>query len=331
MSWVCPLIKKKSTHMRDSISAPERFCVTMRFLVTGDAQITIAINYRMSPTIVGKIISETCRAIWVPLFESKYVDPPSSEKEWEQIATDFENKWNFPHCLGAIDGKHVVIQAPACSGSSFYNYKKTHSIVLLSVCNAKYHFSLIDIGNSGRQSDGSVYTNSRLGYAIENGRLGIPQACKVRDAEIILPYVFVGDNAFALKPHMMKPYPSSNLSYKQCIFNYRLSRARRTVENAFDIVAFRFRIFRRPIIASIKKVVLITKAVAALHNFLMSKRKESLDYDYCPNTYIDQDGQNELIPGEWRWEIGDVQGLQDISSSACNNHSKDARKIRNKF
>ena len=44
LSWVCPLIKKKSTHMRDSISAPERFCVTMCFLVTGDAQTTIAIN-----------------------------------------------------------------------------------------------------------------------------------------------------------------------------------------------------------------------------------------------------------------------------------------------
>ncbi|XP_047140903.1 uncharacterized protein LOC124815975 [Hydra vulgaris] len=217
------------------------------------------------------------------------------------------------------------------SGSSFYNYKKTHSIVLLAVCNAKYQFSLLDIGNSGRQSDGSVYANSQLGYAIENDLLDIPQACKVNGTETILPYVFVGDNAFGLKPQMMKPYPFCNLSYKKRIFNYRLSRVRRIVENAFGIAASRFRIFRRSFIASTKKVVLITKAVVALHNFLMSKRKESLNYDYCPNTYIDQDGQNELIPGEWRKEIGDVQGLQDISNSACNNHSKDARKIRNNF
>ncbi|XP_047132643.1 uncharacterized protein LOC124811312 [Hydra vulgaris] len=165
LSWVCPLIRKKSTHMRDCISAPERFCVTMRFLVTGEAQKTIAMNYRMSPSVVGRLISETCRAIW--------------------------NKWNFPYCLGAIDGKHVVMQAPACSGSSFYNYKKTHSIVLLAVCNAKHQFSLLDIGNSGRQSDGSVYANSQLGYAIENDLLDIPQACKVNGTETILPYVFV--------------------------------------------------------------------------------------------------------------------------------------------
>ncbi|XP_065640572.1 uncharacterized protein LOC136073131 [Hydra vulgaris] len=178
------------------------------------------------------------------------------------------------------------MQAPASSGSLFYNYKKTHSIVLLAVCNAKYQFLLLDIGNSGRQSDGSVYANSQLGYAIENDLLHIPQACKVNGTETILPYVFVGDNAFGLKPQMMKPYPFCNLSYKKRLFNYRLSRVKRIVENAFD---------------------------------------------YCPNTYIDQDGPNELIPGESRKEIGDVQGLQDISSSACNNHSKDARKIRNNF
>ncbi|XP_004205962.2 uncharacterized protein LOC101240376 [Hydra vulgaris] len=193
--------------MRDSISARERFYATVRFLVTGDAQKTIAISYRMSPSVVGRIINETCRAIWVSLFKKKYIDPPSSEKELKKIATNFENRWNFPHCLGANNGKHVVMQAPGCSGSSFYNYKKTHSIVLLAVCNVKYQFSLSDIENSGRQSDGSVYANSQLGYAIENDLLDIPQACKVNGTETIFPYVFVGDNAFGLKPQMIKPYP----------------------------------------------------------------------------------------------------------------------------
>ena len=65
-------------------------------------------------------------------------------------------KWNFGHCLGAIDGKHVIMQAPARSGSYFFNYQKTHSIVLIAVVNFNYEFTLIDIGDAGRQGGGDV-------------------------------------------------------------------------------------------------------------------------------------------------------------------------------
>ena len=55
-------------------------------------------------------------------------------KEWLDIAEEFDNKWNFPHCLSAIDGKHIIIQVPSRSGSTFFSYKKSFSIVLLAVC-----------------------------------------------------------------------------------------------------------------------------------------------------------------------------------------------------
>ena len=71
----------------------------------------------------------------------------------------------------SIDGKHIVIQAPASSGSSFYNYKGTFSIVLLAVCDARFCFTLLDIGNYGRHSDGGVFANSAFGEAMEPGSL----------------------------------------------------------------------------------------------------------------------------------------------------------------
>ena len=196
LTWIPPYIQKQETKMREPISPRERLCVALRYLVTGDAQVTIAANYCMSPAIVGRIISETCKAIWDELINKGYLDHPNSEHDWLKVAQEFEDRWNFPNALGAADGKHVVMQAPACSGSSFCNYKKTHSIVVMAIYNARYQFTVVDMVDSGRESDSSVYANSNLGYAIKNKQLKLPGEKKLRNSQRILPHVFVGDDAF---------------------------------------------------------------------------------------------------------------------------------------
>ena len=66
--------------------------------------------------------------------ELGYLKAPSNIAEWKRIALEFEHKWNFPNVIGALDGKHVVMFAPAGSGSAFFNYRKTYSTVLMAVC-----------------------------------------------------------------------------------------------------------------------------------------------------------------------------------------------------
>ena len=251
--------------MKEPISPRERLCVELRCLVTGDVQVTIAPNYCMSPAIVGRIISETCKAIWDELLNKGYLDHPKSEHDWRKVAQEFEERWNFPNALGAIDGKHVVMQAPALSGSSFLNYKKTHSIVFIAICNARYRFTIVDIGDSGRQNAGSVYANGNLGYATEKKQLKLPGEKKLRNSQRILPHVFGVDDALGLKLHLMKPYLSQNL---QLIDEFLIIDFHVLAEYwkfLFGISASRFRVLRRPTIASPKKVVLITKAIVTLH------------------------------------------------------------------
>ena len=260
-------LKKTTTNMRDPISPSERLTVTLRYLVAGDVQVTIAASYRMSPMTVGRIIKETCQVIWEEMLSNDYLAVPSTINAWKTIGLDFEKRWNFPNVLGAIDGKHVVIQAPSRSGSAFFNYKKTFSIILMAVCDSKYRFIVVDIGDTGRQSDGSVYANSFLGNAIQLNILKLPTDGNMPiGSQRNLPYVFIGDDAFALKTNMMKPYPFQNHLLDEKIFNYHLSSARRTIENTFGIAAIRFRIFYRPIKAEVKTVVFITKAVIIIYS-----------------------------------------------------------------
>lgn len=119
---------------------------------------------------------------------------------------------------------------------------------------------------TGRQSDWGVYKCSNLGYAIENNILNIPKPERFNNSndtafyDKCYPYVFVADDAFQLQIHMLKPYGRLGNDRAMKIFNYRLSRARRIIENTFDIAAARFRIFRRPIIAKVEAVILFTKA-----------------------------------------------------------------------
>lgn len=96
-----------------------------------------------------------CAAIEKGMVE-KFLPRPTPDT-WKEVAQRFWEKWNFPNYLGALDGKHVVIQAPPLSGSQYFNYKKTFSIVLLGLVDADYRFRCIQVGDFGRTSDGGVY------------------------------------------------------------------------------------------------------------------------------------------------------------------------------
>lgn len=327
---IAPYITKDSLR-REPISPEERLSVTLRYLATGDSFKTISTSYRMSDTTVGRIIKETSNIIWEVLQKEGFLDVPKTSKEWKLLGEQFERKWNFPNCIGAIDGKHVIIQCPPRGGSMYFNYKKFHSIVLMATVNANYEFIMVDIGDYGRLSDGSVFSSSNLGYAINNDTLNIPPPQQLDDNPTLYPYVFVGDDAFPLKPCLLKPYPGQKQSVEERIFNYRLSRARRIVENAFGIATSRFRVFRRPICANVETATAITKAVVVLHNFLMRGLERRSKFQYYTSELIDKEtNEGVIIDGLWRTEAFN-EALGNISSMGSNNYSVLAKNVRDNF
>ena len=142
----------------------------------------------------------------------------------------------------------------------------------MAVVNSNYQFTMVDIGDAGCQSDGGVFAASNIGRALDEGLLNIPPPRHLYSDTKLFLFLLVGDEAFPLKEYLIKLYARASIKEKEQVPNYRISRPRRVVENTFGIRASRFRIFRRPIIASVDTVTSITKAVVMLHNYLMHSR-----------------------------------------------------------
>ncbi|XP_055333828.1 uncharacterized protein LOC129585241 [Paramacrobiotus metropolitanus] len=327
LALITPRISHAITH-EYPVSPMERLAVTLRILASGMSQTTAAHSFCLGRATVNRIYRETTRAIW-DVMGPVYVGPPS-ESRWKSNAERFNASWQFPNCIGAADGKHVVIKKPKNGGSQYINYKGTHSIVLMAVAGPDYEFSYVDIGGYGRQSDGGTWSKCALGKAVEDGTLIMPKPERPLLCEHLLPHVFVADAAFPISVHLMRPYPDRNLSRAARIFNYRLSRARRVVENAFGILASRWRIFQRPMDFQPAQIVLTVKACVVLHNFLLRKNIANSKSAYVMPTLIDRENEDGpgIIEGEWRRITARDTGLCRMGKSRG---TAEAMLIRDRF
>ncbi|KAF0720346.1 protein ALP1-like, partial [Aphis craccivora] len=132
-------IQKQNTQFRRAVSSEERLAVTQGSIryntvlykteikyLTGNSFRNIGFNYRLGFSTVRTIVYEVCDAIWNKL--GPIVMPELTEETWKTVAQKYKDMWHFPNCIGAIDGKHINIECPINSGSTFFNYKGSHSV-----------------------------------------------------------------------------------------------------------------------------------------------------------------------------------------------------------
>lgn len=207
----------------------------------------------------------------------------------------------------------MSIKRPPGTCSEFFNYKGGYSIILLALVDADYRFLYIDVGTNGRANDSSVFRLSSLKKAMDANDLQWPN-----------DYVIVADDAFPLSMNMMKPYSRRSLTLEERLFNYRLSRARRVVENAFGILASRFRIFGKAIDLNLETVDLIVQCTCTLHNWLRTTSTAT----YLERGSVDfEDTETGVIhPGAWRSTIIPLPSLSvDRSVNTCSKKASDKR------
>ena len=198
-------------------------------------------------------------------------------------------------------------------------------MVLLAMCDANYCFTLFNFGNYGSNNDSGVLANSTMGEGFEYGTIKLPNPSQVVGCDYDpLPYFILGDEIFPLKSWLLRPFGERNLSEEKLIYNYRHSRARRTIENTFGILVARWRIFSRPIRATVENTEKYVLACLALHNYLCKTHNAC----YNPAGFVDSyssDGQ--VVFGDWRKEVPDGC-FCDISRVRGSRYTENAIEMR---
>ena len=303
----------------ERMSPAERLTLTLRYLATGEGQDSLSLSLGISETVIRDIVSDTCVNLW-DVLSSGYVQPPRSDEDWIEISDQFYVLTGIVHCLGAVDAKQIMLEStnlptPGGGPSPYQNYDHFFNLLLISSCDAHYCFNLVDIGSHVADAD-DVLDNSEMGTRFEAGKMNVPAPEELAGCSMSkLPYFLVGDSAFPLKHWLMKPYPGS-ISRSQKIFNCRIARAQRFIENSNGVLAARWRVYRAPLRASVEEAQKISLATVGLHNYLMMTETPS----YCPRGFVDSaDANGGLARGMWRDVIDQDQGrcaLQPVPQSS---------------
>jgi hypothetical protein len=291
-----PRLTKATTNWRRPLEPGLKVAVTLRFFATGNSFHSLAFEFRVAHNTISLFVRDVINAI-IAEYADEVVQTPTTPDGWRLISDKFGTRWNFWHACGALDGKHIAVKAPANSGTVFHNYKGFFSIIMLALVDADYKFMWIDVGANGSTSDCAVFNVSELKEALDTDTLGLPAPEPLPGDDREIPYFFVGDDAFPLRTYMMKPFAHRRQTIAERIFNYRLSRARRIVENAFGILANRFRVLLSTINMEPEVVSQMAMACVCLHNILCIR------YPAAQNRLFDYEGpDHNLIPGAWREE-----------------------------
>ena len=120
---------------------------------------------------------------------------------------------------------------------------------------------------------------------------------------------------------MQKPYSARFLTHDERIFNYRCSRGRRVVENAFGILAARWRVLHRPMQVEPDNARKVVRATVVLHNRLRD------EYPNIAQAELDhEDDRGNIVPGAWR-TVGVMREVEDAGNQGTR-VGKEGKKLR---
>ena len=290
-------IYRSDTTMRSAIPPKRRLALTLYFLASTAEYRTIGNLFGVSASFVCLCVRAVCLAITNRL--AKFISFPKGN-QLLKVIEGYEKTWGFPMCAGAIDGTHIPILAPSESHAEYINRKGYHSILMQAVIDCNYLFRDVVIGWPGSVHDARVFSNSVIFKKGNEGKLFPNGLTKEINGEEIPPFI-VADPAYPLLPWVLKGYPNDkNAPRQERVFNYRLNRARVTVENTFGRWKGRFIRFSKRVDMEVSSLVNVMYASCILHNVCELQKNEYLAFwkndEGVPEVVADGLDEENVLP-----------------------------------
>ena len=278
-----PRFPDQARSVQEPLQLDHRVAIAVYWMSSSAEYRIIANLFGVGKSTLHKCIHDVCTAMAENILD-KYVKFPA-DGDLQHVTDGFDNTWGFPNCAGAVNGTHIRIIAPESAHGDYVNRKGWYSIILQAVCDHNYIITDMNFGWPGRVHDARVFENSELYYKGETNDLFPQNAKKLMCLckEIAMPIVLLGDAAYPIKTWLLKPYANdrANLTAAQRVFNYRLSRARMTIESTFGRLKGRWRCLQKRLDVYVDFASTVVTACAIMHN-LCQKRHER---------YIDEEGR----------------------------------------
>ena len=197
--------------------------------------------------------------------KDQFIKFPLTRQELQELIDEFEEEYEIPQIVGAIDGCHIEINAPPENHEDYFNRKQQYSVNLQAIVNCNLKFIHVSFGYPGSIHDARVLRLSGLFDLGENEQI-LTSPMKIVSGTEILPLI-IGDSAYPLLKWLVKPYPNrGHLTPDEREFNKRLSAARSVVERAFGMLKGRWRLLLKKVEQQTRTLSKTVLAACVLHN-----------------------------------------------------------------
>ena len=243
------------------ISPQLQLLTTLRYLSTGNFQLTIGDCTDMSQPSVSKIVSNV--SVVIANLAADYIQFPNPATEKNEMRKFFTTG-GMPGIIGCVDGTHVPIKSPGGPNAEIYRCRKGFfSINVMGVCDAELKFTSLVVNWPGSAHDSRIFLSSRLCQSLEGG-----------DYKGYL----LGDSGYGCQTFLMTsvlaPTSIRERNYKEAHI-----KTRNVIKRAFGVWKKRFAVLSIPVRTKIETTKNIIISCAVLHNIAIMNRLPLPDQD----------------------------------------------------